>query len=193
MIENCTPVVVTRGNVALGPVLDPLRETFGPEPVVWNNGADGFHDVAVMGRYLGTFLANTSLIYVQDDDCVVPDPSAVYEAYEGQGSIVCNMPREFRHDGYTDSALVGFGAVFHRLDALGALARFSSRWIGDITLEWLYRVCDVPVTVLLERTLVDVERRNLEYAYGEDRMYRQETHIGERYLALDLAREVRDA
>lgn len=193
MITNVTPVLVTRGNVPMGSILDSMRLTFANPPVVWDNSVDGRFDFKVFGRYAGTIESPTSLIYVQDDDVLVDDPGAIVEAYEGAGTIVCNMPPEFRHGGYTDSALVGFGSVFHRLDALTACAKFVVAGIGEIEMDWFYRVCDVPVTTLLERTLVDVPKRNLPWAEGEDRMYRQDEHVGERARALKMAREVRDA
>lgn len=190
---DITPVIVTRGNVPLGPILDSMGAVFSRETVIWDNGAERRLDIKVLGRYIGMFEAATNIVYVQDDDCIVSDPAAIFNAYEGQGTIACNMPQEFRHDGYTDSALVGFGAVMNRLDALSALGRFVLPYVGELDQEWFFRICDVPVTVLLQRTLVNVGHINLPWAAGSDRMYRQEDHVGERLRALELAREVRDA
>jgi hypothetical protein len=123
--------------------------------------------------------------------------------------VVCNMPPEFRPH-YDDSALVGFGACFHR-DAPGrAFDRYAkavaegwcpphpSMW-GKTSFpnptqdeSWL-RCCDVVFTTLTPRVLVDVPKENREFAEGPDRMYRQPDHVGERARMLELVRKVRDA
>ena len=144
---NVSAIIVTRGDVNLGDVVESLPQEW--EVLVWNNGLkalDRFEpverarrwrgvvgDLAVYGRYAAIEHASNDLIYVQDDDCVT-DPAAIVDAwhanrgYEGARAfvdhVVCNMPQEFRHDFYRDHALVGFGAAFHR-DAPGrAFERF---------------------------------------------------------------------
>lgn len=192
MIEGVTPVVVTRGDVKLGAVLDPLAAAFRERVIVWNNAADNRVDISVLGRYAGAMLAPTSLVYVQDDDVVVHDPAAIVDAYDGSGSVVCNMPAEFRHDGYREHALVGFGGVFHRLDAARAISRFAASQVGTgFDFGWICRVCDIPVTALLRRVLVDVPRTNMPYASEPNRMWKQPSHISERQRALEIALTLR--
>ena len=55
-----------------------------------------------------------------------------------------------------------------------------------------HRTCDVVFTALTERKLVDEPVQMLDYAYGEDRMYRQEGFHEERKQMLELALAVRD-
>lgn len=196
--------------------------------IVWDNG-DGrcavwpglegdavWHDVkdmSVYGRYAAIEHASHELIYVQDDDVIVSDPQAIVNAWSvtalapapfGRTDlVVCNMPQEFRHDGYVDHALVGFGAVFHRDLPERAFARLGntrgSLRIGPIDTglpmpltqeerEWFHRTCDIPFTYFSPRVIVDVPRTNLEHAYADDRMYRQPEHVGERQRMLDQCR-----
>jgi hypothetical protein len=183
-------------------------------------------DMSVYGRYAGIEYASHDLIYVQDDDVIVSDPEAIVRAWGDlatcngprdcvgtdrgcehchpgiQGShLVANMPQEFRHDGYTDSCLVGFGACFHRDLPAQAFRRYLDgtpfpevdQNLGGKEREIFLRTCDVVFTTLTPRVLVDVPKTNREFAEDPDRMYRQPEHVGERARMLDLARQVRDA
>lgn len=176
-------------------------------------------DLSVYGRYAAIEYASHDLIYVQDDDVIVSDPQAIVDAWVAAqpeigwvGSppgevflstfpevLVANMPQEFRHDGYTDSCLVGFGACFHRDAPQRAWGKFNAAKVrvdmtpADKPQDFFYRTCDVVFTTLTPRVLVDVPRTNREFAEGPDRMYRQPDHVGERARMLELARKVRDA
>ena len=218
---NVSAVIVTRGNVDLQEIIDSIPQ--GWEIVIWDNGeklvsrSDGYSEVAtdcsVYGRYAAIEYASHDLIYVQDDDVIVSDPQAIVNAWSvtalapapfGRTDlVVCNMPQEFRHDGYVDHALVGFGAAFHRDVPERAFARLAhtrgSLRIGPIDTglpmpltqeerEWFHRTCDIPFTYFSPRVIVDVPRTNLEHAYADDRMYRQPEHVGERQRMLDQCR-----
>jgi hypothetical protein len=179
-------------------------------------------DISVYGRYAAIGYASHELIYVQDDDVVVSDPQAIVDAWHRANAkdlleafsqlqpgdvveatdetfVVCNMPPEFRHDFYSDHALVGFGAAFHRdaPDRAFALMMggedivppfFTDGWV-----ETFNRCCDVVFTALTPRVLVDVPKQNLPWAEDYSRMYRQPNHTTERMQMLELARRVRDA
>lgn len=171
-------------------------------------------DLSVYGRYAAIEHATHDLIYVQDDDVIVSDPPAIVNEWDrvalrqeqdpagpppdsewGQ-HVVCNMPQEFRHDFYREHALVGFGAVFHRDTPKRAFDRWyagakdpsaNGRW-GIIR-----NTCDIIVTALSPRILVDVPKKNLPYAYGDDRMWRQPEHQYERTWMLDQTLKVKEA
>ena len=218
---SVSAIIVTRGDVGIRPVLDSLPAEW--ERILWDNGipevswsrqmgkgriygsATAASDLSVYGRYAAIEYASHDLIYVQDDDVIVSDPGALEEEWWRQAGgaqdmewpgVVANMPQEFRHDGYTDSCLVGFGACFHRdapqraFDAFGAangnLFEFTD------TPVWR-RTCDVVFTTLTPRVLVDVPKTNLPWAEDASRMYRQPEHVGERARMLEVARRVRDA
>lgn len=211
---NVSAIIVTRGDQDLIDILKSLDEVpVISETIVWDNGAGtvtirqrnltadhfqvGLGDLAVYGRYEAIGWASNEVVFVQDDDCIV-DAAAAIAAYE-PGILAANMPQEFRPF-YPDSCLVGFGAVFD--DDLPDLA-FGGKWSDPDILsaadfagappDFFNRTCDVVFTTLTPRKLVDVPCRNLPWATGRDRMYRQPEHVGERNRMLRLARRVRDA
>jgi hypothetical protein len=103
---DVSAVIVTRGDVDLDPILDSLPFD---DVVVWNNRLVA--DLGVYGRFAGVEQARNDVVFVQDDDCIVPTDAitALLDAY-APGRIVSNMPTG--HLDYTDSCLVGLGAVF---------------------------------------------------------------------------------
>lgn len=175
----------------------------------WGVVASGLPDLSVYARYEAIEYASHDLILTQDDDVIVSDPQAVIDRYllvtefDGQRDppygpdevLVANMPQEFRHDGYTDSCLVGFGACFHRDLPARAFKRYEEG-TGDCYIEaapLFQRTCDVVFTTLTPRVLVDVPKTDREFASDPDRMWKQPEHYGERVRMLELARKVRDA
>lgn len=132
---------------------------------------------------------------------IVSDPERIaWESDSGgsaYGQLVCNMPPKFRHDGYTDSCLVGFGACFHRDAPTRAFGRFMEHHDHMIPLgirqDVFWRTCDVVFTTLTPRVLVDVPKVDREFASDPDRMWKQPEHYGERVRMLELARQVRDS
>lgn len=207
---NVSAVIVTRGNVPMAPVIESIPHEW--QVLVWDNGEKACRewtrdhsmwvpsfrwdaaDLSVYGRYAAIEYASHDLIYVQDDDVIVSDPQAIVNAWSvtalapapfGRTDlVVCNMPQEFRHDGYVDHALVGFGAAFHRDVPERAFARLATQEER----EWFHRTCDIPFTYFSPRVIVDVPRTNLDCAYADDRMYRQPEHVGERQRMLDQCR-----
>lgn len=174
--------------------------------------SDRASDLCVYGRYAAIEYASHDLIYTQDDDVIVSDPQAIMQMWknlqvapirqddgskrDGSKYVVCNMPPEFRRH-YPDSALVGFGACFHRDAPQRAFDRYfeagPQRTWGEDDLVRFNRECDTVFTCLTPRVLVDIPKENMPYATDPDRLYRQPEHIGARKLMLDLVRQVRDA
>jgi hypothetical protein len=178
-------------------------------------GIAAIEDLSVYGRYAAIDHATGDLIYVQDDDCVVSDPeSLVIEwkvkgayPFQGRGAAtwgsdprdakdhaVCNMP-ESRWSDYADSALVGWGSVFHR-DAPGqAWARMFESGNQDFIRPdnyFFYRTCDVVFTTLTPCAKVDLGFTHLPWAEQPGRMFTSPGHKEERDRMLELARKVRD-
>lgn len=167
-------VIPTRGDVDMQPVLDSI-----PVPtVVWNNAlAD--HDYTVYGRYLAILLTTASLIVTQDDDVILPATSweALLDAYT-PGKVVCNVPARFR-ERYTDSGLVGFGAVFDR-ELVGHAFRTFRTAGGVMTSPWFRRTCDLVFTMFTPMLMVDLPYEERECAHAENRMWKQPDHREER-------------
>lgn len=193
-------VIVTRGDVDLAPVLHSLPQAW--EKIVWDNSQRT--DLSVYGRYAAIAECEHELIYVQDDDCVLEPDSirALVELALNRPSplqhVIANMPGRFRPH-YPDSALIGFGAIFQRDLPERAFEQFKRYHLWDSDKQMteaegaeFRRTCDVVFTTLTPRILVDAPYADLPWASGPDRMYRQQTHVGERARMLELARAVRD-
>jgi len=211
---SVSAVLVTRGDVPLDQIIDSITAAGIDDIVVWDNSVR--EDLAVYGRYAGIAEAKHDLIYVQDDDCVVPSESikaliAEWADYRhsqydfshpdhkvlaewAEDHFVANMPFDFRHSFYREHSLVGFGAVFHRDAPYRAHDRFNCRFweMSDGYEQFFNRTCDVVFTALTPRVLVDVPYQNLAWAEGPDRMYRQPSHGFERARMLEWALKVRD-
>jgi hypothetical protein len=217
-LTKISAVVVTRGDVDLEQIVESIP--CGWEIVVWNNGlgACDVHghgatgrtseryngsDLSVYGRYEAIKHATGEVIFVQDDDCVVSDPEALLDAWlpatwNRSDHAVCNMPQEFRHDGYTEHSLVGFGAVFHRDAPKRAFTMFE-RWRATRSPEENARIdaiyndtCDIVFTALTPCVFLDIPKVNLEWATGGDRMYQQPDHGRIRAQMLSWVRQARD-
>lgn len=217
MTVPVSAIVVTRGNVELGEILDSLPEEW--EWVVWDNGQreckiyPGEHggrvrtvtvgDVSVFGRYAAIPHTTGSVVYVQDDDVVVDSPTKVVDmwlvgAWARRDYVTCNMPQEFRHGFYHDHALVGFGAAFHRDAPARAFKRFAkwqalhsdvSEQVGPEADRRFYDTCDIVFTGLTTKMLVDVPKRNLPWATDPGRMYRQPQHQPDRSKMLEWVKQ----
>lgn len=217
-----TAVIVTRGDVGLTEIIAGLPVD---EVVVYDNSGLVKHfshseesghvryaaNLGVYGRFAGIEFADSDVIYVQDDDCII-DAEAVIDAYEA-GRLVANMP-ESRWADYPDSALIGWGAVFDRDLPQSAFAKIGfdgrvSPFIGDdwtdysytnsagVTIEFedtrpLLRTCDVFFSALTPRTVIDVGFEHLPWAEDLARaMFKQPGHKEERDRMLALARAMR--
>ena len=198
-MEKVTACIVTRGDHDLDEIYFSLADADIPLIKVWDNSKRDT-DLSVYGRYALVEETDSELIYVQDDDCVLP-PEAIqymvgtYPSVPRDGwPVLANQPEPFRHEFYSDHCLVGFGAVFHRDAPKRAFDRFEEE-SGDAYVEaspLFQRTCDIVFTGLTPRVLVDVPYANLPWATDESRMYRQHELVGERFKMLDLVRKVRD-
>ena len=186
-------IIVTRGNVGLTPVLESLPADW--QQIVWDNSQR--EDLSVYGRYAAIENTDADRIYVQDDDCILPPESfhGLLAAWQ-PGHVIANMPARFREH-YSDSCLVGFGAMFERDLPARAFGKFTLGYGIDRMLSavdvFFQRTCDVVFTTLTPRLLVDVPYTDREFASDPDRMWKQPSHFLERRQMLELARQVRDA
>lgn len=216
--SDTTAIVVTRGDVELGEILDSLKGF--AEVLVWSNSGRlswlkgrvvqhsvQVNDCGVYGRYAAMHHAalDHPYVYVQDDDCLIDSARLleVASVYDTSTTIVANMPAS-RWPDYPDSCLVGWGAVFSRDLPVIALGRFVSGGgppfaydegimhaiIEDS--EPFCRCCDVVFTTLTPHVKVDIGFQHLPWAETEGRMFKQPNHKPERERFLALAREVRD-
>jgi hypothetical protein len=180
-LTDISAVVVTRGDVDLSPILASLPFD---DIVVWDNSKR--ENLTVYGRYAAIAEARNDVIYVQDDDCLVPGIAELARRYE-DGKIVANMP-ESHWAAYPDSALLGFGALFHRDLPDQAFERYAKTFSIDDDL--FRRTCDVVFSVLTPCVIADLGLKQFDYTSAPSRMYRQESFRDERGVVTERARTV---
>lgn len=120
--DQVTAVLVTRGDVDLTPIINTLPKAY--EVVVWNNAVEP-GEWGLFGRYLGIHRATRPVIYVQDDDCLIRNHDRLLAEYE-PGVVTAN----FRDDpprvrAFSDSTLIGWGAIFDRELPFTAFHRYQ--------------------------------------------------------------------
>lgn len=177
-VAACIP---TRGNVDLTEIIESIPEQW--ELIVWDNSQR--ENLSVYGRYAAIALTEAEIIYTQDDDCVLEPESfaTLRDAYQ-PGVLTANMPEQFRHSFYQHHCLVGFGAIFHRDLPAEAFGRLNGQ-VNNFN-----DLCDVAFTGLSTRHLVDVPKRDLDWASAPDRMWKQKNHQSSRSLMLEIVRRV---
>jgi hypothetical protein len=181
-------VLVTRGDVDLAPVLDSLPFD---DVVVWDNSKRE-RDLKVYGRYAAIADAKNSVIYSQDDDCILSRFAAFLREY-GPRTIVSNMPVDHVAGGtdYSDSVLIGWGSLFDRDLPFAAFERYAGHYPVDD--ELFYRTCDVIFSTLTPHRRIDLGFEHLPHAYAESKMWRQPGNYEERLEVLQRARTVRES
>lgn len=157
-------VIVTRGDVPLGPILATLP--YG-EVRVWNDRERGSR--GCYGRYLAARTARP-IIYFQDDDLIFAAHDELLAAYK-PGRIVCNMPSPWYETCEYDKkrqALVGAGSLVDK--GLWQLA--FDRYLAEYPEDELFDLyCDVVVGMLTPYTRLDLGYEVLPYASGPGRIY----------------------
>lgn len=181
--------LVTRGDLSLTAILQELEAAGIAEVVIWNNALE--EDCGVYGRYRAVEQALHSLVYTQDDDCIVP-AATILEllAAHQPGDITANMPERFWPH-YPDSCLLGFGAVFERRLPILAFARYQAYRRRRLQSDDPRRRPDVVFTALTPHMKLALPVENLPAATGAYRMYRQPGHSRERERVLRQARRAR--
>ena len=157
-------VIVTRGDVDLGPCLKPILAA-GIEEIIIRRGIGG-----VVQRYQAALSATFEAIYTQDDDCVV-NVKAVLAEYDPR-FVTCNMPQDRRADYQDGIALLGWGATFHQ-DLV------PDRWPAEIPMPLMRREADRWFTGLNPLKLIDVPFEHLPWAHGADRMGQEANHLSD--------------
>jgi hypothetical protein len=179
-----TPVLVTRGNVDLSEILRSFNNGHwsrsAAEQIVWDNiviwDNSKLLNFGPFGQYVAATTANCSdIVFFQDDDCVT-DPAEICQHWE-VGKIVCNMPQEHQANYVKEpDKLMGFGSVFSRSLIRPTFERYNKLFPVDPV---NYREPGRIFTALNQPRLkvVDVPVKNLPWATGDDRLYKQTIHM----------------
>lgn len=169
--------------------MEPIVQSLGMfrRVSVWDNSARG--DISVWGRYKAVPFRG-GIVYTQDDDVILPPESlALLVAAYRPGRVVCNVPERFRHR-YTDSGLVGFGAVFDADLVMNAVSEYVRAGGNELSGEFR-RTCDIVVTMLNDIDMLDLPYEELPYAHDDSRMWKQKGHFEERESMRQFCREIR--
>lgn len=165
---NCTPIVVTRGNVDLTEILRSLKAI--GKPVVYDNSKR--RDLNVFGRFAAAQCCTTDLVFFQDDDVIISNPQEILKAWE-PGKVVCNMPANFRPGYQGTDSLMGFGSCCEQALVSKTFLRYTEHFGVDAL---FYRECSRIFTMLNPCIWVDVAKTDLPYASDNDRMWRHPDH-----------------
>jgi hypothetical protein len=173
---NISAVVVTKGDQDISAVVQSLSAF---DEVIVRDNSKYLDDLKVFGRYAAAMNARNPVIYVQDDDCIVP-AQRIAQSYESmiqsiQDLVVCNVPVSRRSDYQgTGITLMGWGSVFER-SAIYVFDQYLKVYPRD---DLFLRECD-RVFSYLHRFgihLVDYPVEHLAWARGADRMGRELRH-----------------
>jgi hypothetical protein len=179
-------VLVTRGDVDLDPILQTLP--YG-EIIVWDNSTRPV-DYKAFGRYMGILEASRSVIYFQDDDCIVRCHDQLMADYE-DGVLLANMPRAKQLE-YPDTALIGWGSLFHRDLPFLAFERYGKFFSTTDNL-FLRVSADFVFPLLTPRKVKDYGVEELPYSGAKGRTWRRRSYPRQKRISLSRARSVRDA
>ncbi len=181
---NVSACLVTKGDLDLTAILREIDAAGITDVVIWDNALE--HDEGVYGRYRAIQQAQHPIVYVQDDDCIVPAATILILAAAHRRGIICNMPARFVPH-YPDSCLLGFGAVFERELPARAFARYIARYGAGRERERP----DVVFTALTPFRRLDLPVEILPVSSAPERQWRRRGHHRQRERVLRLARRVR--
>lgn len=166
--SDVTAVLVTRGDVDIAPVLESLIFN---DVLVWDNSQSG--DVRAFGRVAATVFAKNSVIYTQDDDCIVSSEAqqALLLAYK-DGELISNMPAS-HNAGHPLLALMGWGALIKQDLIYAALRKWCAAGYNVFDEEFQRVGSDIVIPVLTPSRRYDFGHVDLEYAHAPDRTHNQ--------------------
>lgn len=160
--------LVTRGDVDISTIVNSLPFD---DVVIWNN-AEREEDLACYGRFAAIAEAKHDIIYVQDDDLMVPIP-ALLKAWDNDKGVLANnrLEQEWRY--------LGCGALFHR--DLVNFDTYLERHGDDM--ELFYRVADIAFAYQHPYRRVWLGYCDFPWQTADNRMYKQDHHFFERRKA----------
>lgn len=187
--SDVTACLVTRGDQP-GMMALIRRSLIFDKVIVWDNSVAP--DWKCAGRYMAAAMAETELVYWQDDDVIVPEETQLALLREFEVPIVANWGHGDNPDGYEDLPLVGGGAVAYKVAALEAMAAYGARY--GLDQDFMYEA-DFAIGVLY-RSFKHVRlpfEINLEVAQHPSRLANQPWQRDLKLEITNRARAIRDA
>ena len=179
-------VLVTKGDVDLQPIKNTLVSF--KKIIICDNSK--MLNMGPFGQFLLASMAYVSdVVYFQDDDCLT-NPETIIQAWE-PGKIVCNMGQQGHAANYINriDKLMGFGSCFERSLIKPTFERYWRKYpIDRVTWREPGRIFTAMNHDKLK--VVEVAFRNLPWAEGYDRLYRQPEHVEMGREAICRVREV---
>lgn len=167
--RNVTAVLITRGDQPemLSRIIDTLPY---PDVIVWDNSVRPNHRIA--SRYMAAMLADTDVVYSQDDDCLFRHHNELLAAYE-EGITTAVYGHGDNDGGYGDLPLPCGGILFHKQQCWDAWeqVRDACRDLPDHETE-SYADFGVGVLVPFKQVHLPFEI-NMEIAQGPERLCNQ--------------------
>lgn len=163
--SQVSAVIVTRGDVDLGPTLDPLPFD---DIVIWDNSKRP-EDLKTYGRVKALEECENDIVFSVDDDVIFTAFDELLAAYEPR-KLICNMdPEWYVEAGYGDwHHLTGAGSVYDRAVPLVAVERYLAHFPQDDEfLTW----CDAIVGTLAPGKRVDLGYEVREFSDGPGRLW----------------------
>ena len=179
--KEVSAVLVTRGDVEMGAIIDSIRAAGVEDIVVWDN-AQRPVDLQCYGRYVAINEARHEIIYHQDDDLIAPvaEILAAYDPVADCNSIVANnrADEEWR--------LTAMGVVFRR-----GLAHCFDEYIARYGFDDDFcRICDVVFAYQHEYRRIVLGYTDLPWQTAPNSMYLQPGHMEVRERALQRTLEL---
>lgn len=167
--DDVTACLVTRGNVSMKPIVEPLMFD---RVIIYNNAKRV--DRAVYGRYLAAQEAQTEWVYFQDDDVTVPEKTQRRLLCEARrNEYVCNHPPDHNQQFFPGLHFVGWGTICERDAPERAFRRWHEAGYGQEGHSFDVVGCDIVFSLLTLHRAFDLGQRNMDYAFGEDRVHRE--------------------
>jgi hypothetical protein len=158
-------VIVTRGDVDLGPILETLPYD---ETVIWDNSQHE-QNWSVFGRYLAIGCCKHDVVYFQDDDIVFTAHKELLAAFDPQ-RITCNMPSPWYERTEYDKLgcyMVGAGSLVPKHLPGPTFGRYLDVWPYD---DLFFDYCDFVNGILSPGLRLDLGYEILEHATAPGRI-----------------------
>jgi hypothetical protein len=170
--KNVSAVIVTRGDVDITTIVNSMPFD---DVVVWDNSVE--EDLQCYGRFAGIERCKNDIIYVQDDDVLIPVPSLLREYEPGDVILANRKPDE-------EYRFLGVGALFPAASA-DVFSKYLAVHPKD---KDFYRAADVVFAEMNRYRSVWLGYAEFEWSRADNRMYKQPGHYEVRDTLINRAR-----
>ena len=192
---DVSAVIVTRGDIDLGPVLDSL---IFDDIVVWDNSREQ-RDQMTYGRVLAVCRAKHEVIYSQDDDLIHShdNQTRIVASYDEEFMVGCmwsewsdGARRQGIENGYDDLVFPGSGSISHRDTWLDAVDDYLDQYPED---DFFRLWSDTLIGVIAPTRQLDLRFTTLPAAKNGCRMANLPDAVQLKAEAIRRGRQIRSA